>query len=138
MSTVPRIKTFYEYDTSKTEGKMDRIFLKRRYFELRAGITVISPAISASTLIGVAYLYISEVLPIWIFIPMFVMFMITVATIIGFKFRGIQLQTDEDMKYEKQRELNKTLYMIMKSLNDDSPEFKERMEWVRKISEGEL
>ncbi len=117
---------------------MDKTFIKRRYFELRAGITVISPAISASTLIGVAYLYISEVLPIWIFIPMFVAFMITVATVIGFKFRGIQLQTDEDMKYEKQRELNKTLYMIMKSLNDDSPEFKERMEWVRKISEGEL
>ena len=117
---------------------MDKKFIKRRYFELRAGITVISPAISASTLIGVAYLYISEVLPIWIFVPLFLAFMIIIATVIGFKFRGIQLGTDEDMKYEKQRELNKTLYLIMKSLNDDSPEFKERMEWVRKISTGEL
>ena len=115
---------------------MDYKFIKRRYFELRAGITVISPAISASTLIGVAYLYISEVLPIWIFIPMFVAFMITVSTIIGFKFRGIQLSTDEDMKYEKQKELNKTLYLIMKSLDDHTPEFQKRMSEVKRISEG--
>ena len=121
---------------------MDRTFIKRRYFETRAGITVISPLISASTLIGVAYLYISELIPIWVFVPMFVMFMITVATIIGFKFRGIQLQTDEDMKYEKQRELNKTLYQIMCALHfnphAETPEFKERMEYVRQISRGEL
>ena len=120
---------------------MDRTFIKRRYFETRAGITVISPAISASTLIGVSYLYISELIPIWAFVPMFVMFMIVVATIIGFKFRGIQLQTDEDMKYEKQRELNKTLYMIMSALaiqGSTTDEFKERMECVRQISRGEL
>jgi len=123
---------------------MDRTFIKRRYFETRAGITVISPAISASTLIGVAYLYISELIPIWAFVPMFVMFMITVATIIGFKFRGIQLQTDEDMKYEKQRELNKTLYEIMNQVRKNgsseniSDEFEKRMEWVRRIAEGEL
>jgi hypothetical protein len=137
---VPRIKTFYDVLPQQlyNEGKMDRTFLKRRYFELRAGITVISPAISASTLIGVAYLYIEDILPIYFFIPMFLTFMIIVATVIGFKFRGIQLQTDEDMKYEKQRELNKTLYLIMKSLDNHTPEFKERMEWVRKISENKL
>ena len=115
---------------------MDRTFVKRRYFELRARITVISPAISASTLIGVAYLYIRDIIPIWAFIPMFVAFMIVIATIIGFKFRGIQLQTDEDMKYEKQRELNKTLFLILKSLNDNTPEFQKRMETVRKIADG--
>lgn len=117
---------------------MDRTFLKRRYFETRAGITVISPAISASTLIGVAYLYIRDHIPIWAFIPMFVAFMVVIATIIGFKFRGIQLQTDEDMKYEKQRELNKTLFLILKSLNDGSPEFEKRMETVRRIADGTL
>ena len=63
--------------------------------------------------------------------------MITVATIVGFKFRGIQLQTDEDMKYEKQKELNKTLYCIMKEVsNSNSREFLERMDYVKKISEG--
>ncbi len=120
---------------------MDRVFVKRRYFELRAGITVISPVISASTLIGVAYLYIRDFLPIWIFVPLFVSFMVVVATVIGFKFRGIQLQTDEDMKYEKQRELNKTLYEIMKALSDDAPRdqyFLDRMEFVKRIKEDRL
>ena len=116
---------------------LDKTFVKRRYFETRAGITVMSPAISASTLIGVAFLYIQDIIPIWIFIPTFVIFMITVATIVGFKFRGIQLQTDEDMKYEKQKELNKTLYCIMKEVsNSNSREFLERMDYVKKISEG--
>jgi len=69
---------------------------------------------------------------------MFVAFMVVIATIIGFKFRGIQLQTDEDMKYEKQRELNKTLFLILKSLNDGSPEFEKRMETVRRIADGTL
>ena len=116
---------------------LDKTFVKRRYFETRAGITVMSPAISASTLIGVAFLYIQDIIPIWIFIPAFVVFMITVATIVGFKFRGIQLQTDQDMTYEKQREFNKTLYCIMKEVsNSNSREFLERMDHVKKISEG--
>jgi len=118
---------------------MRGIFVKRRYFETRAGITVLSPAISASTLIGVAFLYIQDHISIYLFIPLFVAFMIAVATIIGFKFRGIQLSTDEDMKYEKQKELNKTLFLIMQSLElNQSDEFKARMEWVKKISEGTL
>ena len=125
---------------------LDKTFVKRRYFETRAGITVMSPAISASTLIGVAYLYISEIIPIWAFVPMFVAFMITVATIIGFKFRGIQLSTDEDMKYEKQKELNKTLYLIMQSQMNIMHEldirypigYADREQEVRKISEGKI
>jgi len=118
---------------------LNRTFVKRRYFETRAGITVLSPAISASTLIGVAFLYIQDHISIYLFIPLFVAFMIAVATIIGFKFRGIQLSTDEDMKYEKQKELNKTLFLIMQSLElNQSDEFKARMEWVKKISEGTL
>ena len=101
---------------------------------------MISPVISASTLIGVAYLYIQHVVPIYVFMPVFVIFMVFVATIIGFKFRGIQLSTDEDMKYEKQKELNKTLYEIMKVLNNpklnSSYDFTKRMETVKRIAEG--
>ena len=78
---------------------LNKTFVKRRYFETRAGITVMSPAISASTLIGVAFLYIQDIIPIWIFIPTFVIFMITVA-------------------------------------NSNSREFLERMDYVKKISEG--
>ena len=120
---------------------LDKTFIKRRYFETRAGISVISPLISASTLIGVAFLYIKEIVPIWIFVPVFVMFMITIATVIGFKFRGIQLATDNDMMYEKSRELNKTLFVMMYTqrnimLKLDIPveeKFTERLNQIHKI-----
>ena len=43
----------------------------------------------------------------------------------------------KDMTYEKQREFNKTLYCIMKEVsNSNSREFLERMDHVKKISEG--
>ena len=119
----------------------DKTFFKRRYFEARAGNTVISPLISASTFVGVAFLYIQDIMPIWIFVPIFVLSMTTLVTIVGLKFRNIQLGTDEDMKYEKQFELNKTLYQIMKALNDDKPrdeEFLKRMEWVKMIYQKKL
>ena len=118
--------------------KIDKTFIKRRYFETRAGITVISPAITASTLIGVAFLYIQDMISIFVFIPIFLVTMITISTIIGFKFRGIQLSTDEDMKYEKQRELNKTLYQIMLALDNGNMgrEFYQRMKFVDGISKS--
>lgn len=114
---------------------MDKTFIKRRYFEMRVGAVTINPIIAASTLIGVAYLYISEYLPMWLFVPIFVASMVVVTTVVGYKFRGIQLQTDEDMKYEKQRELNKSLFLILKILDDGSPEFKERMAKVKSIAD---
>jgi len=116
---------------------IDKTFIKRRYFEARAGNTVISPLISASTFVGVAYLYIQHYLPFYVFLPMFLISMITLVTVVGLKFRNIQLSTDEDMKYEKQKELNKTLYLIMEALckqNEQSPEFYDRMYEVKRIS----
>lgn len=116
---------------------IDRTFIKRRYFEARAGNTVISPLISASTFVGVAFLYIKEYIPFYVFLPIFLISMITIVTLIGLKFRNIQLSTDEDMKYEKQKELNKTLYFIMEALEKQdfqNPEFIERMNEVKRIA----
>lgn len=114
-------------------------FVKRRYTEARIGAVVINPIISASTFLGVAYLYISEIIPFWIFAPIFLFTMIGVVTVIGFKFRNIQLSTDEDIKYEKQKDFNKTLYHIMDAVDDgkQSPYFYERMDYVRRIAEKE-
>ena len=61
--------------------------------------------------------------------------MIVIVTVIGFKFRNIQLSTDEDIRYEKQKDFNRTLLEIMNALDDDnrSPAFYERMEYIKKI-----
>ncbi len=114
---------------------MRGIFVKRRYTEARIGAVVINPLMAASTFLGVAYLYIKDVIPFWIFAPLFLISMICVVTVIGFKFRNIQLSTDEDIKYEKQKDFNKTLLEIMNALDDDhrSPEFYKRLDYVKKI-----
>ena len=114
-------------------------FVKRRYTEARIGAVVLNPIISASTFLGVAYLYIKDIIPFIVFAPLFLISMIVIVTVIGFKFRNVQLSTDEDIKYEKQKDFNKTLYQIMLALEKNQPqgiEFYERMDYVKIISES--
>ncbi len=110
-------------------------FVKRRYTEARIGAVVLNPIISASTFLGVAYMYIQQNISFWIFAPLFLISMVLIVTVIGFKFRNIQLSTDEDIRYEKQKDFNKTLLEIMNALDDDqrSTAFYERMEYIKKI-----
>ncbi len=113
-------------------------FVKRRYTEARIGAVVINPIISASTFLGVAYLYIKDIIPFIIFAPLFLIIMTVIVTVIGFKFRNVQLSTDEDIKYEKQKDFNKTLYQIMLAIDDGnkSRAFYERLDYVEKISKS--
>ena len=110
-------------------------FVKRRYAEARIGAVVLNPILAASTFLGVAYLYIQEHLPFFIFAPIFLIGMTAIVTVVGFKFRNIQLSTDEDIKYEKQKDFNRTLYEIMLALDDGSrsKSFYERLDYVEKI-----
>jgi|FLOH01.1.fsa_nt_gi hypothetical protein len=113
-------------------------FVKRRYTEARIGAVVLNPIISASTFLGVAYLYIKDIIPFIIFAPLFLIIMTVIVTVIGFKFRNVQLSTDEDIKYEKQKDFNKTLYQIMLAIDDGnkSRAFYERLDYVEKISKS--
>ena len=113
-------------------------FVKRRYTEARIGAVVLNPIISASTFLGVAYLYIKDIIPFIVFAPLFLIIMTVIVTVIGFKFRNVQLSTDEDIKYEKQKDFNKTLYQIMLAIDDGnkSRAFYERLDYVEKISKS--
>lgn len=113
-------------------------FVKRRYTEARIGAVVINPLMAASTFLGVSYLYLKDVIPFYIFAPLFLATMTVIVTVIGFKFRNIQLSTDEDIRYEKQKDFNKTLLEIMNALDDDqrSTAFYERLDYVKKIING--
>ena len=110
-------------------------FVKRRYTEARIGAVVLNPIISASTFLGVAYLYIKDIIPFIIFAPLFLIIMTVIVTVIGFKFRNVQLSTDEDIKYEKQADFNRTLYHIMSALDNDmqNKSFYDRMDYVKKL-----
>ena len=63
--------------------------------------------------------------------------MITLVTIVGYKFRVIQLRTEEDIKYERQSDFNKTLYQIMLGIDNGNMgrDFYNRMSYVKRIAE---
>lgn len=119
--------------------------LKRRYLDLRLGGVTVNPIIQASNFVMLSYTIIIMTfnIPFWVYAPLFLIGVVSVFTIIGLLFRKIQLSTDEDLKYEKQKELNKTQFEIMKQLKKLSDaanipvdnSFLDRMETVKKISE---
>lgn len=90
--------------------------LKRRYLDMRLGGVTINPIIQTSNFVMISYTIIILTLdiPFWIYTPIFLIGVVLVFTVIGLLFRRIQLSTDEDLKYEKQIQLNKTLLEIMK------------------------
>lgn len=121
---------------------MNFTFLKRRYYDMRIGGGTINPLIQTGNFSMLAYLTLNEIIPIYIFIPVFVMGMFTVFTITGLKFRQVQLSTDEDLKYEKKSENAKTIYQMMlaqKQMMENmnippTKEFLDRMEYMKSIS----
>lgn len=119
---------------------MDRTFLKRRYLDLRMGGVTINPVIQASNFVMISYIVFQDSISFWIYAPLFFLGIISMFTVTGLFFRKIQLSTDEDLKYEKQTELNKTLYQIMLALSKDpqNPEFYKRMDLVKKISQNKI
>jgi len=114
---------------------MNGVFLKRRYLDLRLGGVTINPLIQASNFTMLAYLTMENIVPMWIFIPLFIIGVFSLFGVVGLFFRRIQLSTDEDLKYEKQIELNKTLYQIMLALSKQKQdlEFYQRMDEVKNI-----
>lgn len=119
-------------------------FFKRRYYDLRIGGVTINPLIQAANFVMIVYLTLrlADIVPLGLFVPMFLMGVVSVFTAVGFYFRKIQLSTDEDMKYEKQVDFNKTLLVIMKALENpeftNTLQFKERLQYVKELSENKI
>ena len=98
---------------------INKTFIKRRYSESRIGAVTINPILAASNFIMLIWITLStDIIPFWLFVPVFLFFMISLVVIIGYKFRVIQLSTDEDIKYEKQADFNSTLYEMMIAQKD--------------------
>ena len=116
-------------------------FIKRRYFDLRMGNTTIAPILQLSNFLMLSYLTISNVIPFYVFVPLFIIGVLASMTIVGSKFRSHQMPTDINMSYEKATEAGKTMYLLMKAIDDikkQDEEFQTRMEYVRKIGNGKV
>lgn len=91
-----------------------------------------------------AYLTISEVIPLWMFAPIFITVVLFGFTFMGSKFRKIQFSTDLDLGFERAQSQGETFYQIMKAQKklmqsnqikiDES--FLNRLEVMKKIARG--
>lgn len=122
---------------------LNRKKIKRRYFDMRVGAATISPILSMSNFLMLSYLTINELIPIWIFAPMFVISVALALVLVGNRFRKIQTSTDINMQYEKSSDWAKTQVVMMNALFSllvyaqiqPSPEFVRQLDHVKKISE---
>ena len=125
---------------------MNSARIKRRYLDFRFGQQTIGPVLQISNFMMLAYLTINEYISIWVFAPLFVITILITHTIIGNKFRHHQQPTDLNLGYEKSTQAGKTVHIwmesnkkIMDKLNIPYPDgFEERLEYMRKIGNGEL
>ena len=121
-----------------------RYLIKRRYFDFRTGNQTLSPLIQFSNFMMLAYLTISEVIPMWIFAPLFIVIVLVSFTYVGNRFRKHQTPTDLNMGYEKATEAATTvvqmmipLELLLKKNNIPVPiELKERIKYMEKIARG--
>ncbi len=109
-------------------------------------MTTISPALQLVNFLMLSYLTISEIIPIWLFAPLFIMGIIFTYTLVGNKFRKVQTSTDINMNYEKSTEAVKSMYFLGKRLNEITdelgmkrdPEFDQRLQYQKDISENKI
>lgn len=90
---------------------------KRVYFDFRLGGLTINPIIQASNFFMLIYLSIQNTIPVWLFLPLFVITIFATFTIIGNKFRKVQFTTDSNLLYEQQTEQAKTHLIICQALS---------------------
>jgi hypothetical protein len=89
--------------------------IKRRYYDFRQGVIVLAPFLGLSNFMMLAYLTISEIIPLWLFAPIFITVIIVGFTVMGAKFRKIQFSTDLDLGFERAKMQGGVFYEIMKT-----------------------
>jgi len=120
--------------------------IKRRYFDMRQGNITVAPALQLTNFLMLSYLTINEIIPIWLFAPIFILGILTVFTLVGNKFRKHQTPTDINMSYEKSTEAGKTVeqmmdaeLLIMNHLGiKPTAEFLKRLDYMKRIGEGKV
>ena len=130
----------------KYNQKLNKNYIKRRYFDMRTGNTTISPILQLSNFLMLSYLTINDIIPIWLFAPFFIVGIVSAFTLIGNRFRKVQTTTDINMNYEKASEALRTTVVCMEltidmceKLGVKPPKaYMERLEYSRSIAENKL
>ena len=125
---------------------INKTFIKRRYFDMRTGNVTVAPILQLGNFLMLSYLTISDIIPMWLFAPLFIVGIITTFTIVGNKFRKVQTSTDINMQYEKSTEAVKSMWVLSKRVNDIAdklgmkrdPIFDQRLDYQKEISDSKL
>jgi hypothetical protein len=113
---------------------------------MRTGNVTIAPILQLGNFLMLSYLTISDIIPMWLFAPLFIIGIITTFTIVGNKFRKVQTSTDINMQYEKSTEAVKSMWVLSKRVNDIAdklgmkrdPIFDQRLDYQKEISDSKL
>lgn len=105
--------------------------LKKLYYDMRVGQTVVFPVISMVNFIIISHSLTSlGMIPSYLYVPLFISAMATALVVIGHFFRKTQQSTEFELIYEKNTEMIKTLDAI---LSQDPQKIKERMDYHKRI-----
>ena len=124
---------------------MNKTFFKRRYFDFRIGGTMVSPMIQMANFTMITFMWINHIIPIEIFLPIFMLIGFMTLSYIGVRFRKHQATTDAKMIFERQVPQATAFYNIMLQLEKISnqinlplsDEFRIELEYLEGIAKQE-
>jgi len=110
--------------------------LKELYHKLRLGQSVVFPVLSMINFIIISYSLttIKDVIPIYVYIPIFAAVLISVLMIIGGIFHSKQQSTDFNMNFRKQTSLIKSIRLMLESQSNKNPETET---WINELKKME-
>ena len=120
------------------EYNMGRKMIKELYHKMRLGQSVIFPVLSMINFLIISYSLttIKDVIPIYVYIPIFAIILISILMIIGNLFRNKQQSTDFNMNFSKQTSLIKSIRLMLESQPNKTPETKSWIKELEKMENG--
>jgi len=117
-------------------------YLQKSYFDLRLGMPIFFPFLSMSNFLLIAYNFtgLKDVMGFELFAVLLAVTMVLTLVIIGRTFRKVQLATESDLGYERQKQSAKTQRVILENLlsSKHNDELVERIAYLKKIEVGNV
>ena len=113
--------------------------LKQLYHKIRLGQSVIFFFFSIINFLIISYSLttIKDIIPIYIYIPIFAIILISILMIIGNIFHNKQQSTDFNMNFSKQTSLIKSIRLMLESQPNKTSETKAWIKELEKMENGQ-
>ncbi len=110
--------------------------IKELYHKIRLGQAVVFPVISMINFIIISYSLttIKDVIPIYLYIPIFSIVLISMLMMIGGIFHNKQQSTDFNMNFRKQTHLIKSIRLMLESQSNKTSETET---WIKELEKME-